>query len=379
MRILQVIPFLWSGAGNVVTRLCEAQAAGNDVGIVTSGTSKGFTDWPEYRKRLKSAGVEHFQIDFFDRNPAVFWPSTDAFVKLASRWKPDVIHCHSGVPACAAAVSGLRFIGQIHSWGVVRPEWMNVMDLHGFRSASQVLCGSLAYRKILIDGDINPARICYVPWGLDLKEIRHKSNEFPSSARRGMNSLFRIGFLGRLEPRKAQLELVQAFNGFHRRFPLSRLELIGPVADKKYRDDICAFVSKSGLSDRVKLRGRVSNPYSRVANWNLFTSLSCDEGQGLAILEAMALGIPVLCRNVAGVEDYLRDGKTGLAVSSAAPDEVAERMAWALGHRGELARIALQAQKMVEADYNWDSTLEEMNSLYENFITPSRGTRSRLA
>jgi glycosyltransferase involved in cell wall biosynthesis len=171
---------------------------------------------------------------------------------------------------------------------------------------------------------------------------------------------------------------VQAFNGFHRRFPLSRLELIGPAADKKYRDDICAFVRKSGLSDRVKLRGRVSNPYSKVANWDLFTSLSSDEGQGLAILEAMALGIPVLCRSVAGVEDYLRDGKTGLAIRSSSPQEAAERMSWALSHRRELARIALQAKSMVETDYNWDSTLEEMNSLYESFIDPSCGTHSRL-
>ena len=79
MRILHVIPFLWSGAGNVVTRLCAAQAANNDVGIVTSGRSKGFTDWTEYRKRLKSAGVGHFTIDFFDRDPAVFWPGVEAF------------------------------------------------------------------------------------------------------------------------------------------------------------------------------------------------------------------------------------------------------------------------------------------------------------
>jgi glycosyltransferase involved in cell wall biosynthesis len=372
MRILHVIPFLWSGAGNVVTRLCTAQAAGNEVGIITSGQSKGFTDWTEYRKRLKSAGVEHFTIDFFDRDPAVFWRSTDAFAKLAAKWKPDVIHCHSGVPACAAAESGLDFIGQIHSWGVGRPEWMNVMDLDGFRNATRMLCGSVAYQKILIEGGVNPSRIRYLPWGLDLKEIRGKSGRTHESR------LFRIGFLGRLEPRKGQLELVRAFHGFHRREPLSRLELVGPAADKQYSDKICAFVSKTGLSDRVKLRGRVANPYPKMKSWNLFTSLSSDEGQGLAILEAMALGTPVLGRSVAGVEDYLRDGKTGLSIHSSSPGEVADRMRWAVSHTGELAKMASRAQKMVEADYNWDTTLEKMNSLYENVIASFGRTCSRL-
>ena len=176
MRILHVIPFLWSGAGNVVTRLCETQASGNQVGIVTSGKSKGFDDWTEYRKRLKSAGVEHFNIDFFDRDPAVFWRSTDAFEKLAATWKADIIHCHSGVPACAAAMCKLDFIGQIHSWGVGRPEWMNAMDLRGFRSAKRVLCGSLAYQKILIEGGVEPSRIRYLPWGLNLKDIYRRTD-----------------------------------------------------------------------------------------------------------------------------------------------------------------------------------------------------------
>jgi glycosyltransferase involved in cell wall biosynthesis len=372
MRILHVIPFLWSGAGNVVTRLCADQAADNEVRIITAGRSKGFTDWAEYRKRLKNAGVEHFTIDFFDRDPAVFWRSTDAFAKLAAKWKPDVVHCHSGVPACAAAVAGLDFIGQIHSWGVGRPEWMNVMDLRGFHHATRMLCGSVAYRKILIEGGIDPARIRYLPWGLNLKEIRSRSGQATESR------LFRIGFLGRLEPRKGQLELVQAFHGFHRRHPESLLELVGPPADKKYRDEVCALVRKSGLSDRVKLRGRVSNPYSKVRGWNLFTSLSSDEGQGLAILEAMALGIPVLCRSVAGVEDYLRDGTTGLSLRSASPTEAAERMKWAAGHSVELAKMASRAKKMVEADYNWDATLDKMNSLYANVIASSGRTCSRL-
>jgi glycosyltransferase involved in cell wall biosynthesis len=341
--------------------------------------------------------VEHLQIDFFDRDPAVFWRSTDAFAKLAAKWKPDIIHCHSGVPACAAAISNLEFIGQIHSWGVGRPEWMNLMDLRGFRTANRVLCGSLAYQRILIDGGVEPSRIRYLPWGLNLKGIR-KSAAPPSPSGRGQGEglkirqnprpspnplpkgegLFRIGFLGRIEPRKGQLELVQAFHRFHRRYPHSRLELIGPAADKKYREEVYTFVSKAGLTDRVKLRGRVSNPYPSVKGWSLFTSLSSDEGQGIAILEAMALGTPVLCRSVAGVEDYLRDGKTGLSVSSSSAAETADRMAWAFSHKEEVARIASRAKKMVEADYNWDSTVEKMNRLYENVIASSGRACSRL-
>ncbi|MBI4474226.1 MAG: glycosyltransferase family 4 protein [Acidobacteria bacterium] len=176
---------------------------------------------------------------------------------------------------------------------------------------------------------------------------------------------FRIGFLGRIEPRKGQLDLARAFHRFHRRYTESRLEFVGPAADKKYRDEIRRFVKKEGLNDAVKLRGRVADPFPKLKSWNLFVSLSSDEGQGIAILEAMALGVPVLGRRVAGVEDYLRDRQTGIAVGSSSPSEVAERMEWALHHENELAQIASRAKRMVETDYTWDSTLEKMNSLYE--------------
>jgi hypothetical protein len=49
MRIVHIIPFLWSGAGKVLTDLCVSQRAQHDVMIVTSGSSKGLSDWPVYR------------------------------------------------------------------------------------------------------------------------------------------------------------------------------------------------------------------------------------------------------------------------------------------------------------------------------------------
>ena len=360
MRILHVIPFLWSGAGNVVTRLCESQRSANTVGMVTSGRSKGFTDWREYRTRLTRAGVRQFQLDFFDRDPGVFWKSVERFAKLCADWRPDLIHCHSGVPACAAAAIGIPFVATLHSWGPGRPAWMNTMDLSGFRRAERVLCGAMAYRKILIDGGVEPSRMEYLPWGLNLNEIRDQESEDRAPTPR-----FDIGFLGRIEPRKGQLQLAAAFHKFHHRHPESRLELVGPAADAEYVNELRSFIGKNHLKDSVKLRGRVARPYERVRNWNLFTSLSSDEGQGIAILEAMALGVPVMGRRVAGVEDYLHDRKTGLAVNSTSSQEIADQMEWALQHESELAGFAAKAKRMVDTNYNWASTLKKMTDVYE--------------
>ncbi len=57
--VLHVIPHLWSGAGAVLTRLCEAQRRSGPVTIVTAGSDGAQADWTAYRVRLRRVGVEH--------------------------------------------------------------------------------------------------------------------------------------------------------------------------------------------------------------------------------------------------------------------------------------------------------------------------------
>lgn len=364
-RILHVIPFLWSGAGRVVSQLCLAQTFRRDVAIVTSGVSKGQADWPAYRSRLAAGGVMHHCIDFFDRDSAAFWTGVEALDALISTWRPDVVHTHAGVPACAAAAvrdrsgRGFRHINHVYSWGAGRPAWMSTMDLAGIRRADAVVASAAAYRDLLLDSGVPAGRVAYVPWGLDLTAIR--SAVAPAPQRPGRTP--RIGFVGRIEPRKGQLELVQGFARYHRGVPSATLELVGPVADPDYAARVERAVRDLHLRDAVRMRGQVRNPYRSLAGWDLFVSLSADEGQGLAILEAMALGVPVLARAVAGVEDYLRDGVTGWACSSATPRVVAESINRVLADRRR-ASIATRARKMVDECYTWDRTVQAIERLY---------------
>jgi glycosyltransferase involved in cell wall biosynthesis len=94
-------------------------------------------------------------------------------------------------------------------------------------------------------------------------------------------------------------------------------------------------------------------------------SLSSDEGQGLAILEAMALGVPVAARPVAGVEDYFRPGVNGIAVRSSRAREVADVVVSALRDRPRLARMALRARADVRRRYSWDQTVHSIERVYE--------------
>jgi hypothetical protein len=373
-RVLHVIPFLWSGAGNVVTRLCLSQQAGWDVALVTSGRSKGQKDWPAYRGAIAVAHVRHHTIDFFDRDAATFWNGVDMLGSLVSSWRPDVVHTHAGVAACATAAvrdgSSHRFrhVNHVYNWGVGRPAWMNTMDLAGIRRADTVVCSAQAYRELLLRNGIPARRIAYVPWGLDLDAIRAAAR--PPARRR--STAPRIGFVGRIEPRKGQLELVRGFARYLREAPGAQLELVGPVADQDYAARIASVVQGHRLEDAVKLTGQVRNPYRRLAEWNLFVSLSSDEGQGLAALEAMALGVPVLARPAAGIEDYLVDGINGWACPGVSAQAVAHSMRRAFADPNR-ARVTARARAMVDRRYGWDRTVDAVRRLYRGCAASSGG------
>ena len=364
--VLHVIPFLWSGAGAVVTRLCESQARHGPVAIVTSGRRGAESDWPTYRRRLASAGVTHHTIDVFTRDAPRVWAAVTALETLVRLLRPAVVHAHAGLP-CAAAVSArdiagvpTRIIGQMYSWGVGRPSWMNVQDGWAFARADAVVCSAHAYGDLLVQHGVPRNRITYLPWGLPLDSLPQRLDP-----RRALTPETRLtlGFVGRIEPRKGQLHLVQALAVLRDTFPMARLELVGPVADEAYAARLDDAIRDLGLDEAVRLSGRVRNPARRMSRWDVFVSASTDEGQGLAVLEAMALGVPVVARRVAGIDDFLDDGVTGFEVRGGSPRAIARAVVHA-ARSPVRQRVVTSARRMVEARYAWDDTVRAFERLY---------------
>jgi glycosyltransferase involved in cell wall biosynthesis len=173
-----------------------------------------------------------------------------------------------------------------------------------------------------------------------------------------------LGFVGRIEPRKGQRDLVEVLAHLHRTHPTARLELVGPVADAHYAATVRATIKRAGLTAYVAMPGEVPSPARRMRHWDLFVSLSADEGQGLAVLEAMATGVPVAARPVAGVADFLVGGRNGFTIARPDPRSVARTLARVLAQPGRMAEVTRAARRMVERRYAWDDTVRTFERLY---------------
>lgn len=361
--ILHVAPFLWSGAGRVIAALAAAQARRRHVVVVTASRRGDLADWPAYRRTLREAGVRHLTIDTFQRDPAVLWASAARLADVLRDLRPRVIHAHAGTPTCVSAlardIAALHtpLVAQMYSWGPDRPAWMNTQDLWAFRQADRVVSSAAAYSQLLREGGVSARRLTYIPWGLDLPSL-------PLRRAAALDERPRvIGFVGRIEPRKQQIALVDAFADVRRRVPDVRLELVGPIADAAYGAELRRTIARHDLDSVVRVTGLVPDVAALVRHWSLFVSLSTDEGQGLAVLEAMALGVPVAARVVAGIEDFLVDGRTGWALPHRGARATAAAVVTALDARQ--AGVIRRARTLVERRYDWRAMLARVERLYD--------------
>jgi glycosyltransferase involved in cell wall biosynthesis len=360
---MHVTPVLWSGAGAALVRLVEAQrASGSHVTVVSSSRTAAGDDWPALRRRLRAAGVRLEALDFFSRDMATFWASVDGLSALVRRDRPALVHTHAGVPACAVAVLRDRgafdggLIAHLNSWGIDRPAWMDRMDAWGLGRADRVVCISRTYRDRLAALGVSRPRLRYVPWGVDVPA------RAAAPPREGRSR--RIGFVGRIEPRKRQHLLVEAFARLHGQSPDLRLSLVGPIADASYAAALRARIHELDLDQAVLLHGHVRDTAPHVLRWAAFVSPSSDEGQGLAVLEAMALGVPVVALRAPGIEDYLDDGRTGVLVGGRSPSALAAGIRRLLEHPREARRLASRAAGLVARSYGWEACLGSLARIY---------------
>jgi glycosyltransferase-like protein len=196
----------------------------------------------------------------------------------------------------------------------------------------------------------------------------------------GLNGQLTILTVGGIEPRKGSMTLLEAFARLRELAPeLDPLLLVaGGATLFDYRHEIDRFqaaVSRLGLDDRVRVLGSLSDgELSRLYRAaDLFAFPSTKEGFGLAALEALASGLPVVASDLDALRSFLEHGRSALLVPADDRDELASAFA-ALAHDRD-ARDRLRAGgRAVAAAFSWDAAAAAHERAYaELLVTLGRG------
>lgn len=131
--------------------------------------------------------------------------------------------------------------------------------------------------------------------------------------------------VGRLEEQKNYKMLVASYGMLAQKGIKEKLYIYG---DGSQRHDLEKIISEKGLGDYIFLKGKVSNVEDVVKKAKLFVMTSIYEGMPNALMEAMALGVPVVCTNClgGGPRELIKDGENGFLVNRNDSKDFAEKM-----------------------------------------------------
>ncbi len=178
------------------------------------------------------------------------------------------------------------------------------------------------------------------------------------------------GMVAVLRPQKDPLSLVRAavhLGGGDR--PTARVAIVG---NGELAGAVEEEIAHRGVGDRVRLfpfEGEVA-PYLRALD--LFVLPSAWEALPIAVLEAMACGLPVLATSVGGVPEAVEDGVTGELVAPRDPDALGRAMAGLLGDRARLDALGQKAASVAGDRFTVDRMVDATASVYERVLASSR-------
>lgn len=169
----------------------------------------------------------------------------------------------------------------------------------------------------------------------------------------------RIVSVGRLQAPKDPLTLVRALAGLEGRAFGASL-----VGDGPERSAVAFEIRRLGLVDAVELEGRRSDVPEILAASQVFVLASHSEGFPMAVLEAMAAGLPVVASRVGGLDELVGEGETGLLVRSGDPAELARVIARLLDDPGLRSRMGAAGRARAERHFDLDTALRAHLDLY---------------
>lgn len=208
-------------------------------------------------------------------------------------------------------------------------------------------------------------RLTYLPNGIEIDRYhRQVTSRAAKSHLRLPRSAPAIAVVGRLSPEKGVDRALRMLAALRKRLPAAELHLVG---DGPQRPELEALADGLELGGNVHWWSWQENPRRICEAMDLLLLPSRTEGLPNAVLEAMALGLPVAATDVGGVRDLLDDGRCGRML-----DEDESRWAPAVAElleneakRGDLAR---RARSRVVEHFSFERRMERVLAGYERLL-----------
>jgi glycosyltransferase involved in cell wall biosynthesis len=287
----------------------------------------------------------------------------------------ELVHTHNpqalvyGSPAAALAGAAC-----VHSKHGVNPDPSRRMWLR--RAASKIVDAYVAVTPSLARiataaHECDPTQLHVIPNGIDTQRF-----SLDLEARRRIRAelgipenAWVVGTVGRLAPEKNQALLIDAISPMLD--PRRHLVVVGEGPE---RDELERRAQATWRPELVHFTGARSDVSALLSAFDVFALTSRSEGLPLVLLEAMAMGLPVLSTAVGGIPDLIEHGVTGFLVDPADEGGLMTQLIWLSSRPQSALDVANSGRRLVLERHSTEHMARDYEDLYFRVL---RGVRGR--
>ncbi len=378
MRILHVIPayypaIRYGGPIRSVRGLCAALVRrGHEVHVYTTSVDGPLDlDVPlDQAVSIDGVQVRYFAVPVARR---LCWSPTMGRLLSAQVSKFDIVHLHSTYlwptfkAARCAEARGVPYVisprGMLMRDAIrgrnrlVKHAWVRLVEARTLRRAAALHVTAEAEADEISQLGLRLPAVECIPNGIDLPSPDEARAAGPCS---DLPRPFAL-FLSRVNWKKGLDRLIVAWRD------VPELHLVVAGNDEEgYTQTLSSLAARMGVTGRVHFIGPVHDRYK----WGLYRAAllfvlpSYSENFGNVVLEAMAMGCPVIVSEAVGLAPTVRSHNAGIVVTGN-PKPLAEQIVTLYRDQVLRARLAANGRRVVETQFRWDGIAGQMEAAYE--------------
>lgn len=327
----------------------------------------------ELKKKLKEMDVDCYQIDFA-RGVKHIWQNFKAYrqvLKLMQTNRYAFVHCHSPIGGVCGRLAGhkthTKVIYTAHGFhfykGAPLLNWFYYPIEKYFSSYTDVLITINKEDYARATAKFHATTVYYIPGvGVDTEKFHNcKMDKSVKRTELGIpQNAFLLLSVGELDNRKNHQVVIKALGRIQDPNIFYIIAGKGPL-EREYKE----IAKQNGIAHNVILLGPRTDINELCKAADVFVHPSVREGLGIAPLEGMASGLPLISSYVNGIKDYTRDGVTGCCLVK--PFDVEAMVAAILKMRDDVAFRVQCATNNIDRVKQFDlhKSLSAMRQIYE--------------
>lgn len=354
---------LWAGAEVQLFTLCKHLKEFKTITLHVVLLNYG-----ELEQKLSGMGVS---VDVIEESKFNGLQIFKQIFKLAQTFKPDIIHTHrqkenilGSVVALLTKCSSVRTVhgASEHPSGFAQP-------IQKAQYLAEYLTGKYLDKKIIsvsyelekqLAATYSKKKVVTIENGVDTASLQSLSKKHALNS----STSHKVGIVGRLVPVKRVDLFIQVAKLWGNQYPNI------PVAfyiygDGPLRDQLEAQSQSQNTSTTIHFEGHCTNIHEKISNLDALLITSDHEGLPMTLLEAMALGTPIISNPVGGIPRVLKQGECGRLVESQTAQAFINELHHCLTEQDKTQKQTHKATQTIDQEYSANLNAENIYDLYK--------------